>query len=783
VRIKSVRLAWFRGAAEPVSLAPDAKSMVVYGPNGAGKSSFVDAVEYVVHNGKLAHLTHEYSGRNQEKAIPNTHTPADASTEFRITFANEEELQVKVARDGSHTKAGADAAHMSSWDYRRTVLRQDELAEFIRSRKGEKYSALLPMFGLHELEIAAENLRQLHRAVEQQSKLAQQQGALGQRAIKRKHVFGEATDAAIERKISELHRKYCPNSDATAEVTRCQEVAAAISHRTGELSTESQRYVALRTVVELHLIESVKTTRDANAKLAGSVEPLVGDKLEVLQAAGAFAARLPGQGEVDCPVCGRPTSVDKFKEHVKAEHKRLDGIIAAFQERRAAVSALIEDLKTLKKALTKADLKEWRDELKRGVFKPNAEWLEQSDAESLRQSLTEDDLNTIEKNCLAIIESAAAASQEAPPDIKGLSAHGTAIETAQSVIEAKGLAEDIARIDGILAFINALEAAVREEIRERSEAVIKELSEDIGKMWKALHPGDPIEEVRLYLPEDDKAIDISLKFHGKGQDSPRLTLSEGYRNSLGLCVFLAMTKREAANDRPLFLDDVVVSLDRNHRGMVVQLLEDEFENRQVILFTHDRDWYAELRQQLDDRRWKFKALLPYETPQVGIRWSDKTTTFDDARAQLKDRPAAAGNDARKIMDVELAIVAERLQIRLPYLRGDKNDRRMWSEFLDRLKADGKICLQKKLGSEYARHADGLELLDRAGRLLATWGNKASHSPDVVRPEAGKLIDACEEALEVFRCASCSKPVWYADVGSAECVQCHCGELRWRYGKG
>src|SRR5277367_1641829 len=63
---------------------------------------------------------------------------------------------------------------------------------------------------------------------------------------------------------------------------------------------------------------------------------------------------------------------------------------------------------------------------------------------------------------------------------------------------------------------------------------------DIGAMWKVLHPGEPIENVHLYMPDEDKAIDIALRFHGKDQDSPRLTLSEGYRNSLGLCIFLAL---------------------------------------------------------------------------------------------------------------------------------------------------------------------------------------------------------------------------------------------------
>jgi chromosome segregation ATPase len=63
MRVRSIELSWFRGAAEPVALELDGKSMVVYGANGAGKSSFVDAVEYVLKNGRIEHLAHEYSGK------------------------------------------------------------------------------------------------------------------------------------------------------------------------------------------------------------------------------------------------------------------------------------------------------------------------------------------------------------------------------------------------------------------------------------------------------------------------------------------------------------------------------------------------------------------------------------------------------------------------------------------------------------------------------------------------------------------------------------------------
>ena len=89
------------------------------------------------------------------------------------------------------------------------------------------------------------------------------------------------------------------------------------------------------------------------------------------------------------------------------------------------------------------------------------------------------------------------------------------------------LAAEIRRIEDLVRFIAAVEKGARAEIRERLEAVIAEISAvDIREMWKALHPGEPIDDVRLYLPDEDKAIDIALRFHGKEQDSPRLTLSE-----------------------------------------------------------------------------------------------------------------------------------------------------------------------------------------------------------------------------------------------------------------
>ena len=166
-----------------------------------------------------------------------------------------------------------------------------------------------------------------------------------------------------------------------------------------------------------------------------------------------------------------------------------------------------------------------------------------------------------------------------------------------------------------------------------------------------------------------------------------------------------MAKQVADTECPLFLDDVVVSLDRNHRGMIQELLEEEFSDRQVIIFTHDREWYTELRHLLGDNnnRWSFGTLLPYKTPDIGVRWSHKTTTIGDARALIEERPDSGVNDARKIMDIDFSMIAERFQIQLPFLRYEKNDRRMAHDFLVRLIADGGRCFQRKVGDNHVEN--------------------------------------------------------------------------------
>ena len=787
MRIKSIELAWFRGAADSVSLEPNGKSMVVYGENGSGKSSFVDAVEYVLKNGSIEHLRTEYSGTHQVKAILNTHRPDGGNTTLGFKFNDDSYLKVDFNPNGSSKTSGTQGTAIREWEYRQTVLRQNEVSEFIHDTKGGKYSALLPLFGLHKMEIAAENLRKLAKSVQNEAKLNENKIKLKLVENQRECAFGAQKYDDIVQTIDNLYTQYCNEAPTASDsLSRCNELELAIENQIKGHAVDNQKHFFLRAVAESNLEGNVQAVRAASVVLAQSLDPQIAEKLEVLRSAGVFVDNIEGTELVDCPACGQVIAVDEFREHVRAETERLQEINEIYSTYKAAIGNVCKSLDSLKSNLHKPDLKSWRDGLDKADIVDGFEYLRQINPNALRESCSEENLSAIENKLFPIINVAERDSKDAPPDVQKLTADNKLLGVAKSVIAAQELDKEIAQVEGLVALITALEHGIRSEIRQQSQMVIDSISKDIESMWEILHPGEKIDSVRLSLPPTtDKAIDVVLQFHGLEQDSPRLTLSEGYRNSLGLCIFLAMAKQVADSDRPLFLDDVVVSLDRSHRGMIQSLLAKEFSDRQVIILTHDREWYTELRHQFGDNNgWALKALLPYETPEIGIRWSHKTTTFDDARALLQNRPDAAGNDARKIMDQELPQIAEHLKTQLPYLRSEKNDRRMAYEFLTRLIADGKKCFQKRSENQYSVHMEAIDELARAKQLILAWGNRASHSFDVVRPEATELIDTCEKAIACFKCESCDQPcyVWRLDDKESKYVRCRCGEIRWTYGK-
>jgi len=778
MKINKIKIAWFRGASDPVEMELNSKSLVIYGENGAGKSSFVDSIEYIINNGRITHLAHEHSGRRQEKAIVNTHTPGSQKGEIKVTLDDNSEVLVEIQRNGAFS-ISPDNSEISKWNYRRTVLRQNELADFIAHTKGDKYSALLPLLGLSYLEVAAENLRKLENSIQSQTSLLVKREEIRKIEEKRRLAFGDLDRAGIEKEAKVLFKKYCSEKEVPEDIDDVVlEASSSLNVLIGKLADDQKKYTTQLEISSFEIKKQVEDIRISASKLAEYTVPLIIEKLNVLKTASVFVKKIEGESLIDCPACGQSISPSDFSSHVETEELRLKEASENLELHKSNIGKLCDNLQNLKRACAKDEVKDWKDKCSHIYI----DYVESLNIDNVRFACTEEILAEIDEKIIPILESAKLASGTVPSEVRELLTDQEKLKTINEIIKGDALRKYVLKIENLAKFINSIQKIYRERIRSQSSAVIAVISADIARMWGILHPNEKIENVHLYFPENvDKAIEIGLKFYGVDQESPRLTLSEGHRNSLGLCIFLSMVKRDISADCPVFLDDVVVSFDRNHRGMVANLLESEFDGKQIILLTHDREWYIELKHQLSAQNWEFKALMPWESPDIGIRFSSKQYAFDDARFFLSGNPDSAGNTARKIMDTQIAILSEPLKISLPYLHRERNDHRTAHDFLPKIIALSPTSFYiKEDGVNYIPFIAAIDVFKKADRLILAWANRASHSFDLAQNEATELIDTCESALSQFVCSNCGKDVTRLDDKSAKFLQCACGNLKWKY---
>jgi len=774
MKIKKIKISWFRGAADPIELDLNLKSMVIYGENGAGKSSFVDAVEYNINKGRINHLAHEYSGKRQEKAVINTHMPGSQNGVILITMEDNSVIETKIQQNGCFV-VNPPISEISHWDYQRTILRQNEVANFIANTKGDKYSALLPLLGLGYLEITAENLRKIERNLSLVGTLEAKRAEIERVDLKRNSSFGAVDDIAIENDLKNLYQTYCGKTATTETfselVTNTQ---TAVQLKINKLSNEQKKFSSLLEISKLDVATNLSDIKISAIKLGESAQSLIVERLGVLKAAISYSEKNKDE-EIKCPACGQPISSILFSSHIKSEEAALKEALANFNLYKIHVGSLCENLQNLKRLLFQDQIKDWKTQQDTG----NVGYIESMEIDSIRDSCTSVIQAEIENRIVPIIEESKKEVVTPLAGVVELLTDKEKLETLQQITRALALKKKVREAEELIAFVSSLQRIFREQIRSRASAVIGAISADIARMWGILHPEERVEDVRLSLPDDvDKAIEIGLKFYGVNQDSPRLTLSEGHRNSLGLCIFLAMAKKD--NKTPVILDDVVVSFDRNHRGMVGTLLVKEFSDRQVILFTHERDWYIDLKAQLDQKIWESKTLMPWESPEIGIRLSTRQFTFDDARASLQTSPDSAANTARKIMDIFMAVMAESLKISLPYLHRERNDRRTGHEFLEKIASSSNSFQIKRDGVNYESFTEALDDIKTADRLIVSWGNRASHDFNIVKNEATMLIDACEKALSRFTCTGCGKEVTNLTNEKSGFKQCACGYIKWKY---
>ena len=126
-------------------------------------------------------------------------------------------------------------------------------------------------------------------------------------------------------------------------------------------------------------------------------------------------------------------------------------------------------------------------------------------------------------------------------------------------------------------------------------SIYSAVEKDFASLYAFVNRDDEAQFSARLTPSTGK-LDFNVDFYGRGLFPPDAYHSEGHQDSMGLCLYLALMKYlQGERFTVAVLDDVLMSVDVEHRREICRLLRREFPKTQFIMTTHDPIWLRHMR--------------------------------------------------------------------------------------------------------------------------------------------------------------------------------------------
>jgi energy-coupling factor transporter ATP-binding protein EcfA2 len=229
-------------------------------------------------------------------------------------------------------------------------------------------------------------------------------------------------------------------------------------------------------------------------------------------------------------------------------------------------------------------------------------------------------------------------------------------------------------IDQLLPLMQQALQEIEDERRRFIDAILGSIATTVGKYYERIHPGEGLSKISLLLdPEKRASLEILGEFPGNKGVPPGAYFSDSHLDSLGLCIFLALTQLRDKANTILILDDVVASADEPHVERIIQLLYSiAAEFRHCILTTHYRPWREKYRWGwLRDGQCAFVELRNWDYS-GGIKQGNALPPIEELRTLLskaQPSPQLACASAGVILEAILDFLTLRYECRVPRKQG------------------------------------------------------------------------------------------------------------------
>jgi energy-coupling factor transporter ATP-binding protein EcfA2 len=753
-RLQRLVMHAFRGV--PTAMTVDfgnGESTVIYGENGTGKSTIADALEWYF-KGEIELLSHE----GRQHAVRYVGGDDDGATSVEVVTSGT--LGGTVVFPDERTPDTFEALRRETF-----LLRGRTLADFINKTKTEKWKALVEILGLDAIESLREDLQRARNDLRKAAKTADEEVRVYRRALASGgDTVSEETVLSNLRQICELLRVDPPRSlDQVAEPSW---ITAAVG-ASASASPSSARENLLAEIEALEAPDFSKSVFESWNKL------VVSDRARLLPRASLVreAKQLVDTHSIEpgrCPLCGQ-----KVDQKVLA--RRIE-------------SSLVEMMEASR------DLERFRDPL-----------LEQAAVLESSYELR----NVIHDHALALdyeippvpalpdtgIQDQVGAL--APVEVGGITTYLAEVrrwdKAAGKVAKQISTPEPSERDNQLMMLaalcqqIRAWQQAEKKSARAKRAMTIAEdvfdayqqkqkddlgdllgrISGRVAQFYSALHPGEDLDSVSIE-PWTAKGIELAIDFYGSRQRPPHGVLSESHLNSLAIAVFLAMAASFNEKLGFLILDDVINSFDVEHRGRLAELLADGFVDWQLIVLTHDQQFFEHLSRRAPSwRRIEFTSWSHASGPRTTKYETSGMLAAARERLQSDDVHGAA-TKARRALEELLQEVCEALWAPLPFRRGQANDRREIGELF--------IGLRRALKEHAKSQLQSIEPMFK--HLEADVGATLNVAAHASRGRSGASeVRAALERIEtldaLWSCPDCKTRVWHK--GTPDAARCRCGK--------
>ena len=194
---------------------------------------------------------------------------------------------------------------------------------------------------------------------------------------------------------------------------------------------------------------------------------------------------------------------------------------------------------------------------------------------------------------------------------------------------------------------------IEDRINNHVQKLLTSLEDEVNRLYlKMQKPVDPTRsKIRFWLSPDpsknQQQVRLVVDFAPNRKEvAPTGYLSDSQIHSVAIALRLAAIRAFNAYVPIIVLDDIVTSYDADHRKNIASTITEELDGFQIVLVTHDEQFFLLLKDHLSESRFEFRRINQID-PSYGPVFSNYQTP-DEVVDEKLAKGDSVGEEIRRI---------------------------------------------------------------------------------------------------------------------------------------